>query len=169
MRSLSGVLLGCLSGPRAFWRFFGLSRYFGGVRLLAPSEAPFLDARRQGCSDRFFLLLFSPCCVCGFFTRTRRGGPVVIRGIPPGRRTHPAGLRPSEGPGSAVERACLDTGVLGTFSDSLCLAEGYRDPGTIFGGRGRALPSQVLFSHALFGSRPRFLLFFCWPLRPRMD
>ena len=38
---------GCFSGPCAF---FGFSQNIGGLRALAPSEAFFLDARRQGCS-----------------------------------------------------------------------------------------------------------------------
>ena len=50
--------LGCHSGPHAF---LGFSWY--------SSEALFLDARRQGCFGRFFLLfLFSPSVVfCGLF------------------------------------------------------------------------------------------------------
>ena len=77
-----GFSLGCHSGPQAF---LGFSWY--------SSEALFLDARRQGC---FFascaLCCFSPfrCVLRLFFTRTRRGGPVIVRGIPPGHRTRPA-------------------------------------------------------------------------------
>ena len=59
-----------LGRPRAFLRFSDSLGTLGGLSLLAPSEALFLDARRQRCSGRFFLLfLFSFfCCVCGFFT-----------------------------------------------------------------------------------------------------
>ena len=55
---LLGVFSGCHSGPRAF---LGFSWY--------SSEALSLDARRQGCFGRFFLLfLFSPSVVfCGSF------------------------------------------------------------------------------------------------------
>ena len=64
---LLGVFSGCHSGPRAF---LGFSWNLRGLSSLAPSEALFLDARRQGCFGRFFLLfLFSPSVVfCGFFT-----------------------------------------------------------------------------------------------------
>ena len=73
----SGVFSGCHSGPRAF---FGFSWDF--------SEACFLDARRQGCSLLLVLVLFFPFsfCFAAFFTRTRRGGPVIVRGVPPGHR-----------------------------------------------------------------------------------
>ena len=74
---------GAILGPSAF---LGFSWY--------SSEALFLDARRQGCFWCFFCLVFVfPRFVvfCGcFFTRTRRGGPVIVRGIPPGHRTRPA-------------------------------------------------------------------------------
>ena len=54
--------------------------------------------------------------------------------------------------------------VSGYFVASLCLAEGHRDPGTLFGReRALSLPPQVPFSHALVSFfRPRlFFCFFC--------
>ena len=55
---LSRVLSGCHSGP-PFLAIFGFSRYLGGFEITRPpSEAPFLDARRQGC-------FFASCaCFC---------------------------------------------------------------------------------------------------------
>ena len=52
---------GCHSGPCAFWGFSWNSR---GSSSLAPSEAPFWDARRQGCFVFASLacFLFSPFC-----------------------------------------------------------------------------------------------------------
>ena len=153
---------GAFLGPVRFGVFVGFSRYFGGLRLLAPSEALFLDARRQGCSGQFFpLFLFSPfCLVCGFFTPTRRGGPVIERGIP--RVIAPA-PRPSEGPGSAIVRGRLDTAFRDIFFASL-FGRVTGTPGTIFGGEGAyiaILPPQVPFSHALF-PHPRFFFVFCF-------
>ena len=55
-------------------------------------------------SIRSVVFVFPFCCVSGFFTQTGRGGPVVVRGIPPGRRTRPA---PERWPGGAVERGGL--------------------------------------------------------------
>ena len=80
---LLGVFSGCHSGPRAFLGF--------SLDLLRPFS---WDARRQGFS---VLLLpcfsFSPfrCVLRLFFSHaSRRGGPVIVRGIPPGHRTRPA-------------------------------------------------------------------------------
>ena len=51
-------------GPVRFGVFVGFSRYFGGL-----SEALFLDARRPGCSGRFFLLfLFPPSVLFAAFS-----------------------------------------------------------------------------------------------------
>ena len=86
---LLGVFSGCHSGPRAF---LGFSWNLRGLSSLAPSEALFWTRGGKG------VLVVSFCCFCfplllcfaAFFTPTRRGGPVVVRGIPPGRRTRPA-------------------------------------------------------------------------------
>ena len=114
---------------------------------------------------RVFLVV-SFCCFCfplllcfaALFTPTRRGGPVFVRGIPPGRRTRPA---PEWGPGGAIERDRLAPvlNFLGFFFASLCLAEGHRDPRDHFWG-GRILPPQVPFSHARFLFLPQVFLFF---------
>ena len=90
---LSRVLSGCHSGPRAFWRFSDSLGTLGGLRLLAPSEACSWTLGGMGVYCRFFFCRFCfPLSVvfCGFFTPTRRGGPVIERGIPPGHRTRPA-------------------------------------------------------------------------------
>ena len=62
-------------------------------------------------------------------------------------------------------RGRLDTAFRDTFFVLMCLAEGYRDPGTFFGREGAfSLPPQVPFSHALVSFFPPqvfcfFLLF----------
>ena len=82
VRPASWRFSGCHSGPRAFLGF--------SLDLLRPFS---WDARRQGFS---VLLLpcfsFSPCrCVLRlFFSHTRRGGPVIERGVPPGHRACPS-------------------------------------------------------------------------------
>ena len=86
---LLGVFSGCHSGPRSF---LGYSWNLRGLSSLAPSEALFWTRGGKG------VLVVSFCCFCfplllcfaAFFTPTRRGEPVVVRGMPPGRRTRPA-------------------------------------------------------------------------------
>ena len=72
---------GAILGPTRFWDSPGTPlRPFlwtrGGKGVLVASF----------CCFRFPLLL----CFAAVFTRTRRGGPVIVRGIPPGHRTRPA-------------------------------------------------------------------------------
>ena len=72
---------GAILGPTRFWDSPGtLLRPFlwtrGGKGVLVASF----------CCFRFPLLL----CFAAVFTRARRGGPVIVRGIPPGHRTRPA-------------------------------------------------------------------------------
>ena len=72
---------GAILGPTRFWDSPGtlLRPFFwtrGGKGVLVVSF----------CCFCFPLLL----CFATLFTATRRGGPVVVRGIPPGRRTRPA-------------------------------------------------------------------------------
>ena len=86
-------LWGAILGPTLFLDSLGI--------LLGPFSG------RE--AARVFLVV-SFCCFClplllcfaALFTPTRRGGPVFVRGIPPGRRTRPA---PEWGPRGAVERA----------------------------------------------------------------
>ena len=103
---------------------------------------------------------------CGFFSHQLEGAdPSSYEAYP--RVVEPA-PRPSEGPGSAVVRARLDTGFLGTLSDSLCSAEGHRDPRDLFWrGGGAYCPLRSLL-HTHFCSRPRFFFFvsFFRPLGP---
>ena len=154
---------GAFLGPVRFGVFVGLSRYFGGLSLLAPSEALFLDARRQGCSGRFFLLfLFSPFCfVCGFFTPTRREG-----ADPSSNEAYPRVIapapRPSESPGSAIVR--------GRFRDiffaSLCLAGSQGPLGPFLEGRDIA-PSGPFFTRTFVFPAPQvfFFVFFAFGAR----
>ena len=101
---LSGVLSGCHSGPRAF---LGFSWY--------SSEAFFSDARRQGCFRSFLsvVFVFPFCCVSRLFSHQLEGAdPSSYVAYP--RVVVPA-PRPSEGPGSAVERG----GLVPSFSGFL--------------------------------------------------
>ena len=73
---------GAILGPTRFWDSPGT--------LLRPC---FWTRGGKG-----VFLVVSFCCFCfplllcfaAFFTPTRRGGPVFVRGMPPGRRTRPA-------------------------------------------------------------------------------
>ena len=90
------LFLPVLAVRPASWRFFGVPfwtpRVFG--ILLGPSEAFFLgrEAARVFCASLalFFFFPVSLCFAAVFFTRTRRGGPVIVRGIPPGHRACPS-------------------------------------------------------------------------------
>ena len=159
------LFLPVLAVRPASWRFFGVPFWTPRVFwiLLGPSEAFSWDARRQG-----FSVLLLPCflfphfvvfCGCFFFTRTRRGRPVIERGIPPVIEPAP---RPSEGPGSAIVRGRLDTAFRDTFFALTCLAEGHRDPLGLFlwGGGAFSAPSGP-FSHALVFVSPPQVFFFC--------
>ena len=78
----------------ASWRFFGVPFWaphvFGILLELTGARSPLLrpfsgrEAARVFWSVLSVVFVFPFCCV------TRRGGPVVVRGIPPGRRTGPA-------------------------------------------------------------------------------
>ena len=123
---LLGVFSGCHSGPRAF---LGFSWNLRGLSSLTPSEALFWTRGGKG------VLVVSLCCFCfplllcfaAFSHQLEGADPSSYEAYP--RVVEPA-PRPSEGPGSAVVRARLDTGLqfLGFFFASLCLAEGHRDP-----------------------------------------
>ena len=154
---------GAILGPGRFGDFWILS-VLGGLEITRPLLRPcFLDARRQGCLLSILLLscvVFSPSVVfCGCFTPTRRGGPVLERGIP--RVIAPA-PRPSEGSGSAIVRGRLDTAFRDIFFASLCLAEGHRDPRDHFWrGGGVYCPLGSLFhTHVCFPLPQVFLFFF---------
>ena len=106
------------------------------------------------------VFVFPFCCVLRLFSHELEGAdPSSYAAYP--RVIEPA-PRPSEGPGSAIVRGRLDTAFRDIFFALMCLAEGHRDPGTIFGGEGAlSLPPQVPFSHALLSfTRPRFFFFF---------
>ena len=84
---LSGVLSGCHSGPRAFWRFLDSLGSWGGLRLLAPVLRPFSRTRGgKGASLLLVLVLFFPFLFCGCtpFLEARVGflAEVVITGRP---------------------------------------------------------------------------------------
>ena len=102
------------------------------------------------------VFVFPFCCVLRLFSHELEGAdPSSYEAYP--RVIEPA-QRASEGPGSAIVRGRLDTAFRDTFFALMCLAEGHRDPGTIFGGEGAlSLPPQVPFSRALLSfTRPRF-------------
>ena len=173
---LSSILAVC----PFFWRFVGVPFWaprvcaisdsfgtLGDLRLLAPSEALFLDARRQGFSGRFFLLfLFSPSVVFAAFSQTgwrversfARAGPRVFVSAP----------RPSEGPG-APSSAAVWTQPFEMFFFCFFIF-GRKSPGPSdawrpgpFFGEGRALlPLQAPFPRArVFFPLPR--VFFSSP------
>ena len=106
------------------------------------------------------VFVFPFCCVLRLFSHELEGAdPSSYEAYP--RVIEPA-PRPSEGPGSAIVRGRLDTAFRDTFFALMCLAEGHRDPGTIFGGEGAlSLPPQVPFSYALVSFFPPQVVFFC--------
>ena len=161
----SGVLSGCHSGPRAF---FGFSRDF--------SQAFFLDARRQGCFFASRACVVFPLLVlfAAFFTRTRRGGPVIVRGVPP--------CKPSRLPFARVRAkgeassSAVWTRPFGIHFSLLCVWQRVTGtPRAFFSGEGAlSLPPQALFhTHLSFASRPRFFFFslslFAGPCGPELD
>ena len=108
----------------------------------------------------FLSVVFFPfCCVLRLFSHQLEGAdPSSYEAYP--RVVEPA-PRPSEGPGSAVVRARLDTGFLGTFSDSLCSAEGHRDPRDHFWREGAHIaPSGPFFTRTFFSPGSLFFFFF---------
>ena len=132
---------------RPFWPCVLLLGVFLGVPFWAPRVfgillvlfwGPFSgrEAARVFWSFLSVVFVFPFCCVLRLFSHQLEGAdPSSYEAYP--RVVEPA-PRPSEGPGSAVERARLDTGFLGTFSDSLCSAEGHRDPRDHFHAHRRA-------------------------------
>ena len=154
---------GAILGPGRFWDSPG-----------TPLRPFFWTRGGKGAS-----LLLVPCfvfpvsfCFAAFFTRLEGADPSSYEAYP--RVIEPA-PRPSEGPGSAIVRGRLDTAFRDIFFALMCLAEGHRDPGTIFGGEGvLSLPPQVPFSHALLSfTRPRFFFvlffFFLGPWGPASE
>ena len=140
---------GAILGPTRFWDSPGtlLRPFFwtrGGKGVLVVS---------------FCCFFFPFCCVLRLFSHQLEGAdPSSYEAYP--RVVEPA-PRPSEGPGSAVVRARLDTGFLGTFSDSLCSAEGHRDPRDHFWREGaRIAPSGPFFTRTFFSPGSLFF-FFC--------
>ena len=117
------------------------------------------------------LVLFFPVsfCFAAFFTRLEGADPSSYEAYP--RVIEPA-PRPSEGPGSAIVRGRLDTAFRDIFFALICLAEGHRDPGAIFGGEGAlSLPPQVPFhTHSCLLPAPGFFFLFLFfgPLGPRI-
>ena len=154
---------GCHSGPRAFsgfsWNFLPRPFFWtrGGMGVLFVSF----------CCFCFPLLL----CFAAFSHQLEGADPSSHEAYP--RVVEPA-PRPSEGPGSAVARARLDTGFLGTFFASLCLAEGHRDPRDHFWrGGGAYCPLRSLFhTHVFFQASLLsffslsllFSLYVCFPI-----
>ena len=148
---LSGVLSGCHSGPRAF---LGFSWY--------SSEAFFSDARRQGCFRSFLsvVFVFPFCCVSRLFSHQLEGAdPSSYVAYTPGS-SYPPRARVRARGRCRARPVGPGLNVSGYFVASLCLAEGHRDPGTLFGREGAlSLPPQVPFSHTplFFFSGPRLL------------
>ena len=156
-----GVLSGCLSGPRAFWRFSDSLGTLGGLRLLAPSEAFFLDARRHArvfWSILSVVFVFPFSCVCGCFAQIRRVEPLSYK-------PYPGSSYPPPAPGSAVVRGRLDTAFRDVFWIRVCQRVTGNPSGTIFQREeAHIAPSGPFFTRAFLF--PPQVFFFLWPSRP---
>ena len=107
------------------------------------------------------VFVFPFCCVCGFFTPTRRGRSRHRTRHTPGSSNPPRARVRARG---APSCAAVWTRPFGIFFRFSVFGRGSQGPpGPFLEGRGRVLPPQVPFSHArLFFPRPRsFFLFLC--------
>ena len=155
----------------SFWRFvgvpfwapgdlaiFGLSRYLGGLRLLAPLLRPFSRTRGgKGASLLLVLVLFFPFCF-GLRLHTFSSSPSRLSSRSGRNGTSKPAPRESDPQGGGFLRGGLVPSISGFLTASF---GSQRVTGTlraflIWGGGALSAPSGP-FSHALvFVSRPRF-------------
>ena len=136
-----------------------LSVLWGAGDYSPPSEALFSgrEAARVFWSILSVVFVFPFCCVCGFFTHSRRVEPSSYEPDPGSSNPPRARVRARGAPSCAA----VWTRPFGIHFSLLRVWQRVTGtPGTIFGGEGRILPPQVPFFTRTFCSRPSLFFSF---------